>query len=108
MWRNNADEEQKMKQVQLTYLFNGDTTRLRDQEVYEEDSNKLPKSKEDVDTPLQGAQHVQKGCTHTHTHTKCQYSASAQNVLCISTYAQGEAKTDHNKKLGTQPGTPTI
>lgn len=58
------------------YLLDGDTTGLWDEEVHKEDGNKLPESKEDVDAPLQGAQHVQEGCTETEhiTATHCTQS----------------------------------
>ena len=49
-----------------THLLNGHSTGLRHQEQGEEDANELPGSEEDVDAPLQRAQHVQKSCTQDH------------------------------------------
>ena len=88
----------------MRYLFNRDSTCLRDQEVYEEDSHELPESKEDVDAPLQRAQHVQKGCTHTHTTLV----HSAQVVCAWANMQEVRPRHDHNTKLGIHPGTPTI
>lgn len=92
------------------YLLDGDAPGLRNKKVHEEDGNKLPESKEDVDAPLQGAQHVQKSCTqqreHVITqwhkeHTRIQPSHSRQARKCRRTHTTTRSSRDSQENCNS-------
>ena len=59
------------KTVGCCYLLNWNTSGFWNQEVGEEDGHKLPEAKEDVDSPLEGAQHVQESCIKSQKPSAC-------------------------------------
>ena len=67
MQRDNHSTARQTLGCMATHLFDWDASRLRHQKESEQNGKELPHPKEDVNAPLEGAQHVQKRCTYNET-----------------------------------------